>query len=358
MFLDKRGNDKFNFAKVDDLTAWRTNGQTEEGAVPAANATAEEWNFVVGAGAALFERLHRMPVKLAHVTDRIFQGLKTAADKVYIVEELERADGQVRVYSRQKEAEYWLETGLLHPLVKGGDSKRYHLSRTKRLILFPYSPQGKNAATLIPSALMKSSYSLTWDYLLANKAYLESREHGRMRGETWYGYGRIQALDVMPLPKIFTPDIAARASFSLDKEGEVFFTGGVAGGYGVLVRTGYSREYVLGLLNSRLLEWFIRQSAARMRGGYYSYESRFIRRLPIRTIDYSDPEDAAQYDRMVERVERMLSLYERLAEARIETERAVIQHQIDATDRQIDRLVYELYSLEDEEVRIVEEATS
>lgn len=35
-----------------------------------------------------------------------------------------------------------------------------------------------------------------------------------------------------------------------------------------------------------------------------------------------------------------------------------IQRQIDATDRQIDLLVYELYGLTDEEIRIVEEATA
>ncbi len=38
-------------------------------------------------------------------------------------------------------------------------------------------------------------------------------------------------------------------------------------------------------------------------------------------------------------------------------ERQVIQRQIDATDRRIDRLVYELYDLTDEEIAIVEEAT-
>ena len=32
------------------------------------------------------------------------------------------------------------------------------------------------------------------------------------------------------------------------------------------------------------------------------------------------------------------------------------QRQIDATDRQIDRFVYELYDLTDEEIKIVEEA--
>ena len=59
-----------------------------------------------------------------------------------------------------------------------------------------------------------------------------------------------------------------------------------------------------------------------------------------------------------ELVERMLELHERLAGARIERERTVIGVQISATDRQIDHLVYELYGLTDDEIRIVEEATA
>jgi hypothetical protein len=36
----------------------------------------------------------------------------------------------------------------------------------------------------------------------------------------------------------------------------------------------------------------------------------------------------------------------------------VVEHRIEATDRQIDRLVYEIYDLTDEEIDIVEEATA
>ena len=35
-----------------------------------------------------------------------------------------------------------------------------------------------------------------------------------------------------------------------------------------------------------------------------------------------------------------------------------LERQVEATDREIDRLVYELYGLSDEEIRIVEEATT
>ncbi len=56
-------------------------------------------------------------------------------------------------------------------------------------------------------------------------------------------------------------------------------------------------------------------------------------------------------------MERICSLHERLDEAKIESERTIIQHQIDAVDRQIDRLVYELYDLTDEEIEVVEQET-
>jgi hypothetical protein len=162
----------------------------------------------------------------------------------------------------------------------------------------------------------------------------------------------------MPLPKIFTPDIAARASFSLDESGEVFFTGGVAGGYGILVLPEYSKEYVLGLLNSKLLEWMIRQTATQMRGGYYSFESRFIRNLPIRAVRLSDATDKARHDKMVSMVERMLALHKQLAVLRNPNDKTRVEREIEATDRQIDQLVYELYGLTEEEIKIVEETAA
>ena len=55
----------------------------------------------------------------------------------------------------------------------------------------------------------------------------------------------------------------------------------------------------------------------------------------------ADPTDKTHYDRMVELVERMFSLEEG-------------QRNHSATDRQIDKLVYKLYGLTEEEIKIVE----
>ena len=353
LYLSLSQNKKFHFTKVDNLSDWRVTGKAIEGELPAKVATPGNWSVAVGAGRKLFEKLDAFPTKLEHITSRIFQGIKTSADKIYIVEERAREAGRVKVFSREKEAEYWLEPDLLHPLVKGGDSKRYNLRRTKRLVLFPYGPEN-GKVQLISEAKFKSTHPLTWQYLSENKSYLENREKGKMKHPGWYGYVYPKALDVMPLSKIFTPDIAARASFSVDDAGDIFFTGGVAGGYGILVRIEYERGFVLGLLNSKLLEWFIRQSATSMRGGYFSYESRFIKHLPICALGN---QNKALHDKIVSLVQQILSLNRELGKAVIPQRRTLLKRQATAIDNQIDQAVYQLYGLTDKEIRIVEEET-
>jgi cell division protein FtsL len=60
---------------------------------------------------------------------------------------------------------------------------------------------------------------------------------------------------------------------------------------------------------------------------------------------------------MVQLVETMLSLHKHKAAAKTQGEIDTFQRQIDATDREIDTLVYELYGLTEEEIAIVEGKT-
>jgi hypothetical protein len=61
---------------------------------------------------------------------------------------------------------------------------------------------------------------------------------------------------------------------------------------------------------------------------------------------------------MVGHAENMLACDRRLAEATDWRETALLNAQIEATDRQIDRLVRELRGLTEEEVAIVEDAAA
>ena len=59
---------------------------------------------------------------------------------------------------------------------------------------------------------------------------------------------------------------------------------------------------------------------------------------------------------MVSLVESMLTLHKQLQGATTQDGKELIQRQIEETDRLIDKLVYELYDLTEEEIKIVEES--
>ena len=118
-------------------------------------------------------------------------------------------------------------------------------------------------------------------------------------------------------------------------------------------------DYLLGLLNSRLMSWyFLRKSNIAQRDDFPKIVLRESRALPIRSIDLNDRADRERHDRMVALVQQMLDLNARLPQVRTAYDQTATKRQIEATDRQIDRLVYDLYGLNDEEIRLVEEATA
>lgn len=356
LILNGIQEEKFRFTSVHHIEKWLSHSDEIKSInIPLSNVTSGDWNFIVGKGKDLFARLSSIQYTLQDVTERIFQGLKTGSDSIYIVEAKQIVVDKILVYSPQTKQQHWIEKALAHPLVKGGDSKKYHLQETHRYIIFPY--ETKNTHTeLIPFVDLKKHYPLTAQYLETNKATLENREHGKMRGKDWHSYTRNQALSVMTKPKIFTPDISPSAAYSWDKTGNVFFTGGAAGGYGIIVDSEYQTQYILGLLNSKLLDWFLKKISTTMRGGWYSYESKYISHLPIYKIDFNNPTEQAQHDKMVQLVDHMLNLHQQLSHATGAT-KITIEKRIVKLDYDIDQLVYQLYGLTVEEIAIVESET-
>ena len=78
-----------------------------------------------------------------------------------------------------------------------------------------------------------------------------------------------------------------------------------------------------------------------------------IEKLPIRRIDFDNPEEKKMHDDLVALVERMLELNKRLRDA-VGREREELERRIERTNREIDELGYRLYGLTEEERRVVE----
>ena len=357
MFLEKAGAEQCIFTKIDDLHEWQKSKHTNGGSILTTRITSNEWDFSVGKEAVLFDKLGHMPTRLGDIAEKIYQGLITGADSVFILDN----KGRRRYFSEETQREHTIEAELMRPLCKGSiNIRRYCVSDIKKYILFPYLLVQRKA-TLISPEEFKKKYPFAWEYLTINKHKLESREHGKWKNDRWYAFGRSQNLSEMEINKILTPSIAKKASFSLDKGEFYYFVGsggGGGGGYGITLKeeVDLKYEYILGLLNSRLLDTYLKSFSSHFSGGFYAYNRQYIERLPVCKIDFTNHDEKLRHDRIVQLVEQMLSLHKKLNEAKTGHEKTALQRQIDATDRQIDQLVYELYGLTEEEIRIVEES--
>jgi len=121
----------------------------------------------------------------------------------------------------------------------------------------------------------------------------------------------------------------------------------------VLKSENYSVQYLLGIINSRLLNWYYHTLNPEVGEALAEVKKTNVARLPIRKIIFTDSKEKALHDKVVALVEQVLSLNKQLADVKTDQEKTALQRQINAVDQQIDRLLYELYGLTEDEIKIV-----
>jgi len=106
-------------------------------------------------------------------------------------------------------------------------------------------------------------------------------------------------------------------------------------------------KYLQAILSSKLINfWCVNYLADDMNKTY-------LENVPI-PAPVIDLKHSALYNDLISNVDKMQDLKNQLAEAKISQDTNILQRQIEATDNQIDTLVYELYGLTEEEIKIVE----
>jgi len=114
-------------------------------------------------------------------------------------------------------------------------------------------------------------------------------------------------------------------------------------------------KYLLGLINSRLLNFYYTKYLKSTKKVFSEIQARQLAQLPIRSINFSDPAEKARHDKMVSLVERMLALQKSLKSTHNPQEADRLTREVESVDKSIDGLVYRLYGLSEEEIRIVEQ---
>jgi type I restriction-modification system DNA methylase subunit len=318
--------------------------------------TSAPWFFsAVPAQSTLLQDLQTLP-QLSSISDAIFQGIVTSADKIYVAQSIEWNGSVLRIRNRVDGAVHDVEPALFHPAANGPTQiRRYYIVPSDKFVLVPYVVEAGSARILTPSEL-KTAFPLTWQYLLRYKDLLENRESGRMRGDHWYAYVYPKNLARFPVAKILVPYMVDRIRAAYDPDGQVYVVNVTTGGYGISLRNHRLYPFVLGYLNSALAHFVMRHSATHHAGGYYGCTNASLGTLPLPQLDLQTFASDKRYDQLVQLISRMLDLHQRLA-AKGEVqdnEREQIEREIAITDRQIDDLVYDLYGLTAKERALVE----
>jgi len=153
-------------------------------------------------------------------------------------------------------------------------------------------------------------------------------------------------------PKIVVRGVAKRLSCIIDYEG----SGLLVAVHSITPKTNVNINYLTGLLNSNLLNYFHLKVfySIRIPEGSLKYPINFLQQLPIPKIDFNNKKEKQQHDDLVRLVEQMLEAQQKYHISKIETDKKFLKQKIDAIDKQIDTLVYKLYNLTDDEIKIIE----
>ena len=115
-------------------------------------------------------------------------------------------------------------------------------------------------------------------------------------------------------------------------------------------------RFLLGVANSRITSWIGGITLPNFGKNIFpKLNPKDVKNLPVPRIDLNNPTDKSNHDKIVSLIDSMLTMQKQLSTSNSVAQTSIIQRQIDTTDTEIDRLIYELYRLTEEEIAIAED---
>ena len=229
--------------------------------------------------------------------------------------------------------ELGLEKEITKKFIRPQNYKKYNIFSQTYSLVYPYNSDN----LIIQESELISKFPNCFKFLSQFKTELENRKDSRTtikeKGIEWYSIMRRVNIKEIETPKIIFYDVGMLPNFMIDTDNHIF-GGGTSHSFKLFDNT-FNDKYILGILNSKLMQWVIYDLCPVKMGNARKYGLDYIKKLPI-----SDGDSEIQNQVQI-LVDKVISTKKELA---------------DTTDleTQIDQLVYQLYELTKEEITIVE----
>ena len=231
-----------------------------------------EWVFEFGKSIEIKDRIEKIGTKIKEIPGvEIKRGVTTGFDPAFII--------------NKEKAEELKFAEIIKPLFKGEDIKKYKVGNCNKYLI--NSHNGLSSVGIKPINI-PYDYPLIYEHLL--KYYDEQSEgailkpNGQVsclknrtdKGDNWFNLRSCAFLQLFDEPKIIWPLTADKWGFTIDLEGHYLTSGGF-----FLVSQQISLYYLLGILNSSLMNYYFKFIGVMTAGGAYTLKKATIEVLPI-----------------------------------------------------------------------------
>jgi type II restriction/modification system DNA methylase subunit YeeA len=312
----------------------------------------ESWILSDNKISNLMKKLKGQGESLGGLSKNIFQGLTTSADPIYFVEVISETKETAKIRNVKDNLEFVIEKAILKRLLKGKDIRKWAFEWKGLYVVYPYYVKN-DKASLISLFEINERFPLAYEYFKHYESQLKSRENHRLENhDDWHQYIYRKNLEKFEQPKIITQVLASNNTFAIDLNGEYYFVGGGnAGGYGIVLNDNNQNMYyfVLALLNSNVLEFYLKNISTPFRGGYFSYGKRFIDKLPLLV-----PKDS-RFDSISLLSKEQVNISKKMQNLPNTDERDLLEREFDKKEQELNQLIYDVYGLNKSEIELLED---
>lgn len=257
-----------------------------------------------------------------YVEDKIYYGIKTGFNEAFVIDE----DTKQKLINEDPAS-----AEVIKPFLAGRDIKQYRKPEIKNYLILFKSGDTKNWFGDLSESDALSKIVDKYPAIMRWLSQYEEKAKARYdKGQYWWELRACDYYDEFEKEKIMLPDISLKAECLMDRSGAY------------CVNTAYiipfRSQFLLGLLNSKLVLFFYSNLTSTIRGGYYRFIRQYLEQIPI-----AEPtNDITKFESLVDQI-----IKEKEKNPTADTS---------SLEEEIDQLVYKRYNLTEEEIAIVEKA--
>lgn len=251
-----------------------------------------------------------------------YAGIKTACNEAFILD-----DNTVnKIISEEPKSEE-----IIKKVLRGRNIKRYTYEFDNIYLINTYNGENNpiKGEPRINRVDVVNDFPVVYDFMLQYKDQLIKRED---KGEHWTNLRNCAFEKEFSNDKIVWIEISDKANFTIDYS-KMYLTNSA------YFLTGHSLKYLLAVLNSKVCDFYFFQKTALIAGGRKRYTKQYVEQNPIPIISEEKQQP------FIELVDKILSIKKENPET-----------DTTALENEIDQLVYQLYELTEEEIKVVEES--